>query len=240
MKKKQSLFTRILNLLSEQPKGKILDLGCGAGHYAIELHKMGFDVIAADVTTRFEHKDKIQFAQLDETKPLPFSDNTFDYVLFAEVVEHLRDPYRIIADINRVLKKGGSLVLSTPNILNMKSRMRYFFEGSYEYFREPPVEHFEHNVKIGIDTSQVHVVPYRYHELEFLLKETGYEISQIATSIYEGKAYSFLVPIMKFHAKLKEKRSLKKGGIDYSRINRILLTPEMLFGRHLIVRATKL
>lgn len=184
-------------------------------------------------------KEKIRFVQLDESKPLPFLDNEFDYVLFAEVVEHLRVPYQIMADINRILKKGGSLVLSTPNILNLKSRIRYLFEGSYEYFREPPVEHFDYNAKIGVDTSQVHVVPYRYHELEFLLKETGYEIIQIATSSYEGKAFSFIVPIMRFQSGQKEKRSLKKGGLDYSRINRIMLTPELLFGRHLIVRAAK-
>ena len=159
--------------------------------------------------------------------------------MMAEVIEHLREPYKIMPDIGRVLKKGGGLFLSTPNILNLKSRMRFLIEGSFEYFREPPIDHVVYNANNGIDVSQIHVVPYRFHELEFLLHECGFKVERIATSSYERGPLDILVPVIKFQLNAKAKRSLAKDGIDYGRINQFILSPELLFGRHLIVKARK-
>ena len=51
-----------------------------------------------------------------ETELYPYEDATFDVVLFCEILEHLIvDPIKAIAEINRVLKQGGYLILTTPN-----------------------------------------------------------------------------------------------------------------------------
>lgn len=237
--KENVLLKAIIGTIQNDTKGKVLDLGCATGHYSKRLHKLGFEVTATDVTNQFLYGDTIKFVQFDSNKPLPFENNSFDYVILAEVIEHLKEPYSAVKEINRILKPGGKLVLSTPNILNLKSRMRYLFEASFEYFREPPIEHLEHNRKTGVDESQIHVIAYRYHELEFLLKDCGFNVVKIATSIYEGRGLFFLLPIIQYQMNYKAKRSLKKGGIDYRRINKILLSKEILWGRHLIVLAQK-
>ncbi|MDO9572817.1 MAG: hypothetical protein Q7J37_02920, partial [Candidatus Omnitrophota bacterium] len=85
----------------------------------------------------------------------------------------------------------------------------------------------------------LHLVPYRYQELEYLLSATGFKVESIFTSNYGGYWAWFLLPIIKFQSWQKERRFLKKGGMDYRRINKILLSKELLFGRHLIIRAVK-
>lgn len=113
----------------------------GCGDYAKKLKDLGFDVIAGDIDiARFKYKNEIEFKHCDITKEIPFPANHFDYVLLLEVVEHLRNPYVVMPEINRIIKNNGSFIMSTPNILNLKSRFRFLFEGAYEYFREPPLD----------------------------------------------------------------------------------------------------
>jgi len=235
--KKNFLLEAVVNLFNNLPKGKVLDLGCGDGDYAKRLKDLGFDVIAGDIDiARFKYKNEIEFKYCDITKEMPFSGNYFDYVLLMEVVEHLRNPYVVMPEINRIIKTNGSLVMSTPNILNLKSRLRFLVEGAYEYFRELPLDQVKNPKEVIFN---LHLVPYRYHELEYLLSATGFKVENILTSIYEGYGAWFLIPIIKLQSWRKEMRSLKRGGIDYRRINKILLSKELLYGRHLIIQAKK-
>jgi len=232
------LLDKISGIFSAVQKGKILDLGCGDGDYAKRLKDLGFDVIAGDIDlARFRYKNEIEFKHCDITKEMPFPDKTFDYVLLMEVVEHLRNPYAVLTEINRIIKDGGYLIASTPNILNLDSRFRFLFEGVYKYFREPPLDQVENPREIIFN---LHLFPYRYQELEYLLSACGFKVAGIFTSLYEGFWFGFILPLMKLQAWSKERRSLKKGGIDYRRIHKILFSKELLFGRHLIVKAKKI
>ena len=157
-KKTNLLLESVINIFSELPKGKILDLGCGDGDYAKRLKDLGFNVIAGDIdVARFRYKNEIEFKHCDITKDLPFPADYFDYVLLIEVVEHLRNPYVVMPAINRILKKNGALILSTPNILNLKSRVRFLVEGAYEYFRETPLDQVKNPKEV---VFSLHLVPY--------------------------------------------------------------------------------
>jgi len=83
------------------------------------------------------------------------------------------------------------------------------------------------------------LIPWRYHELEYLLVDSGFEIQTVATSVYDSKGLFFFKPLIQFQLKSKEASSRKKGGIDYARINKVLLSDEIIYGRHLIVKAVK-
>jgi len=237
-KKVNFLLESLIKSFSGLPKGRILDLGCGDGDYSSRLKELGFEVTSGDIdAARFKYKNEIEFKHCDITKEMPFADNTFDYVLLMEVVEHLRNPYTVIQEINRIIKKGGSLILSTPNILSLKSRLRFMFEGCYEYFREPPLDHAKNPGEVIFN---LHIAPYRYQELEFLLSMSGFNVEKIFTSNYEGYGLFFLLPIIKFQAWQKARRTKKNGAnIDYTRIHKILLSKTILFGRHLIIKAVK-
>jgi len=236
--KKNFLLEAVTNLFTNLPKGKVLDLGCGDGDYAKRLKDLGFDVTASDIDiAKYRYKNEIEFKHCDITKEIPFSANYFDYVLLMEVIEHLRNPYVVMLEINRIIKTNGSLVISTPNILNLKSRLRFLIEGNYEYFREPPLDQVKNPREVIFN---LHLVPYRYQELEYLLSATGFEVEKILVSNYEGYGGGLLLPIIKFQSWQKARRTAKKGGnIDYRRIHKILLSKELLFGRHLIIQAKK-
>lgn len=239
MKQKNNfLLEKIAVIMANENKGKMLDLGCGNGDYSVRLKNLGFDVIGGDIDEkRFRYQGQIPFKHCDITKEMPFLDNHFDYVLLMEVIEHLRNPYKVLPEINRIIKKDGYLILSTPNILSLKSRFRFLFEGSYEYFREPPLDQAKNPREVIFN---LHLFPYRYHELEYLLSACGFKVSDVFTSIYEGYGLWFLLPLIKFQAWSKARRSNNKGGIDYTRINKIVLSKKLLFGRHLIIKAKKM
>jgi len=89
---KNYLLEKIVEILTREHRGRVLDLGCGDGEYASRLKEAGFNVVAADLDEkRFRYGNEIEFKRCDVTKPLPFQDAKFDYVLFLEVIEHLRD-----------------------------------------------------------------------------------------------------------------------------------------------------
>ena len=235
--KKNYLLEKIIEIFRSNKSGKVLDLGCGDGDYSVCLQESGFEVIAGDMDVeRFKHKDKINFQVCNVTKRLPFEDSSLDYILLAEVIEHLQNPYEVIGEINRVLKENGKLILSTPNILNLKSRIRYLIEGCWEFFRETPLEHSKNPKEV---IWNLHIIPWRYHELEYLLHFSGFEIVGVHTSCLKGIAFAFLFPGIYFQLKAKERRNKKRGGMDQSRINKVLLSKEILFGQHLIVEAKK-
>lgn len=236
--RKNFLLEAVANFFTGLPKGRVLDLGCGNGDYAKRLKDLGFDVTAGDIDiARFRYRNEIVFKRCDITKEIPFPAGYFDYVLLMEVVEHLGNPYAVMPEINRIIKTNGSLIISTPNILNLKSRLRFLFEGVYEYFREPPLDQIKNPKEIIFN---LHIVPYRYQELEYLLFRTGFKVKNIFASLYEGYWLWFLLPVIKFQSWQKERRTKSKGGnIDYKRIHKILTSKALLFGRNLIIQAVK-
>ena len=65
---------------------------------------------------------------------LPYQDKTFDIVTCTEVIEHLEHYRETLREVFRVLKENGTFVVSTPNILNLKSRIRFLIYGFFNLF----------------------------------------------------------------------------------------------------------
>ena len=106
-------------------KGKLLDYGCGSGHLLEQLGKMrhtecyGIDFSPASVKETLRRTNKfpnIKKVILAEQIPLPFDNNCFDTITFIETIEHLSDDMlcNTIAELFRVLKKGGKIFITTP------------------------------------------------------------------------------------------------------------------------------
>ena len=239
MAKPNSLHNKVIEIIKSLPKGKVADLGAGDGSLDKHLKDEGFEVVALDADKEhFYYGDEIKFEEGDLNKGLPFEDRSFDYVIMLEVIEHLENPYFVLKEINRILKTGGVLILSTPNILNLKSRLRFLFEGSWEFFREPIIEQV---INSKSSTLGIHICPYRFQELEYLLFKNNFEIKGIYTnlSLPTARYLAFFLPLIKLQCLIKRKRSARKGGPNYLRIHKILLSPELLYGQHLIVKAHK-
>lgn len=132
-------LTRILEAVrlkfSADLKGKKwLDLGCHDGTLARLLAEQGICVTGIDVYSPSLKTEKTwDYVQHDlDTGIIPLPDQAFEIVSGIEIIEHVTDTDMFLNEISRVLKPGGVLVLSTPNICMLKNRFRMPL-GKYPY-----------------------------------------------------------------------------------------------------------
>lgn len=99
---------------------RVLDLGCGEGHFAALLARAGAQVVAVDVAqeplrrARATHPE-LDLRPIDPEAKLPFEDCSFDALWAGEVIEHVSDTLGFMSEARRVLRSGGVLLLSTPH-----------------------------------------------------------------------------------------------------------------------------
>jgi SAM-dependent methyltransferase len=115
------------------PSTKVIDVGCGAGRHAFEAYRRGADVVAFDrAESELRSVDTILRAMAEvgevpatasakvvvgDALSLPYADETFDCVIASEILEHIPQDDAAIAELIRVLKVGGTLVVSVPRWL---------------------------------------------------------------------------------------------------------------------------
>ncbi|MGI8436480.1 MAG: class I SAM-dependent methyltransferase [Chthoniobacterales bacterium] len=131
-------------ILQNRPRfaGKIaIDLPAGSGITSQQLHDAGAKVHAFDLFPEYFRPTGIRCQRANILEGLPVADGFADFVFCQEGIEHFSDQYRALQEFNRVLKKGGSLILTTPNYSNLMSRLSYFlFESEYVGKKMPPNE----------------------------------------------------------------------------------------------------
>ena len=109
-------------MLDPQSTDVVLSVGCKRGELERKIRPLVHSIDATDIEDASKQEiplsaDDISFVISDVTKRLPFADDTFDKVLFLEVIEHVPEglEHKALSEIFRVLKPGGCLVFSTPN-----------------------------------------------------------------------------------------------------------------------------
>lgn len=105
--------------------GKILDAGCGEGVLVEKYAQQGWDITGVDKNYAS------RYVQEGSLTALPFADNTFDTVLCLDVLEHLyyNEQKQALNEIHRVLKPGGTILFSCPNLAHFTSRLKLMFRG---------------------------------------------------------------------------------------------------------------
>lgn len=108
-------------LLTEDLSGKrLLDAGCGTGWFSKAAVERKAHVVAMDLGERLLQKVREKCGAetaVGSVLAIPFPDNHFDVVISSEVIEHTTDPPKAIFEFARVLKPGGTLIVTTPNRL---------------------------------------------------------------------------------------------------------------------------
>jgi 2-polyprenyl-3-methyl-5-hydroxy-6-metoxy-1,4-benzoquinol methylase len=221
------------------PRGaKILDAPCGDGEVSVELAKLGFEVSAVDMVDELIPEARAalgnRFRIADMTRPLPWPDASFDAILCIEGVEHLEDAFAFLREIWRLLKRGGILVVSTPNIISLRSRMRFFGSGFYNCDPRPLDESARHPMHhIGLRT---------FSELRYMLRTSGFELTAVAATHTKPitYAYSIFVPWMWLYTLVafrKEKSAAQRE--RNKEIRRTLLSSAILYGENLLLVSRK-
>lgn len=115
----------VLKLLREGEPGRLLDIPSGAGPITSGAREMGYRVCELDLFP----KPGMQGVRADACAPLPFADASFDVLVTMEGIEHFENQTGFLRECARVLKPGGRMILTTPNILHLVSRVSGFLTG---------------------------------------------------------------------------------------------------------------
>ncbi len=118
----------------------VLDIPCGDGRASYEFIKKGANVKAFDLFPSFMKLDDIKAGYADLAEDLPIEDRSVDYIICQEGIEHIPNQLQVLSEFNRVLKKGGTLLITTPSNSHVRARLSNFFLESDYWKRMPPTE----------------------------------------------------------------------------------------------------
>ena len=215
--------------------GRILDAPAGSGTITKELMDAGFQVDAADIDPELFELEGITCTKVDLNHDLPYEDGLFDYILCSNGIEHLEDQYTFIRECYRILKPNGKVLITTPNLLNLKSRVANLLTG-FPCFNDRPQN------EVDDFAGGQHINMANYFDLRVNLHRNGFKIISVRTNTYTttGMFFFFLVPfiyLLTYSGFRREKDSEQKE--RNKEMLRHVLSADLLYGKKLFVLAEK-
>jgi SAM-dependent methyltransferase len=157
-------------------KARILDIGPTPFTLYFKTKYPNYDVYALDrsiyLKERFaRYNVELRVCDLDD-ESLPFDDGFFDAIVFMEVLEHVfRPPSEVLTEVLRLLRPGGKLIMTVPNIVSLRRRMRMLGGRS-------PLPRPDNQLKKDWVHGHGHIHEYDLLELVEILQSVGFEIDQ--------------------------------------------------------------
>lgn len=186
---KTPILDAVIGCWASEPSGgrTLLDLSSGGGLSSERLAALGFRVVATEYGLPVLMSAGIlRVGGVDLNCALPFRNGSFDAVNIVEVIEHIENQPQLIREIARMLKPNGVVVISTPNVLNLMSRVRFLFTG----FLRGRVRPAHYTSKPG-QAPNIYLL--HFYELYYLLFHYGFEITQLAKTRVKFAARLFTV-----------------------------------------------
>jgi len=205
-------YNIVLNQLETRDKKQILDVGCGDGALSYLLAgKTGAFVIgidSSDEAINFAKKKTENAKNVDFMKAsayyLPFKRDSFDYVISLDVIEHLRKPEKMLAEIKRVFNGQGKVIITTPLRFTEKPidsmHIQEFFESDLKKligkFFDTEVSIIKSHPLVFMELQNRHfLVKYLFNLLNLLFRFNPFENSKhwryyaMQTLVIEGKTH---------------------------------------------------
>jgi methionine biosynthesis protein MetW len=154
---------------------RVLDVGCGAGALGAALREergievMGLELSADAAARARERLDAVVEADIDALVELPFERGSFDAMVFGDVLEHLRDPHRLLRVLRPWLADDGTLVCSIPNVGHWSVVLPLLTQDRWPY------------ADAGL-LDRTHVHFFTLTEAELMLRECGFTLQSAATT----------------------------------------------------------
>lgn len=186
--------------INKAKKLKILDLGCGDGKICMMFKEMGFKVYGVDISKKnIKRINELgvqgEISNLEDR--LPFKNNFFDYVFAGEIIEHVVDTKFFLEEVNRVIKKKGRFLVTTPNLAHLPERFRLLMGKNPT--QVSPIHKFLY----------LHVRQFTWDMLRYALETTGFKVVGMESTlvvfrwdgdkvIWSSKWLSWLIPTWGF------------------------------------------
>lgn len=174
----------ILQAVPLTPESRVLVDGCGVGMYLRVFrhytpYVFGLDIEPDRVAASHTHSPLVHVAAGEH---LPYPSNYFDLVLSHEVIEHVQDDALTVAEMVRVLKKGGRAIIFCPNRLYPFETHGHFWRGQYHFGNTPLINYLPDRLR---NKLAPHVRAYTIGNLKALIRDLPITVVT-HTQIYPG------------------------------------------------------
>jgi len=217
-----------------------LDVGAGRGDLIKEIRKHAkvksfacdfhIDRFAADVPC-----EKVNFNH----STLPYQDEQFDVITSSEVVEHLENYRLLLRELFRIAKKDGIVVVTTPNVLNLASRIRYFVSGFANLFGPLPLRND------ALYSTGAHITPIPFFYLAHALADAGFDDIKLSidkaqrTSTFYAVLFYPLIALGKLRFMARERNRYRTITTENEQMVAAHFSWNLLLGRTIVVSARK-
>lgn len=220
---------------------RIFEASAGSAILSRQLKDQGHQVAISNYYP--QGFQDIEEHHADLNKPLDLPDNTFDVIICREVIEHVESVPHTLREFHRILKDGGTLILTFPNRLQIRSRFLHLFSGFYRGMKSP--------INLDVPLGEAHINLIGYPEMDYFLRKLGYSIESVDASYFQAsdKIFLLLKPLialtthyylLKYKKKAQEHDKTKPENVAYNRsIAKTLLSNALFFGKDVIITATK-
>lgn len=160
-----SMHAKIIKCIEDNTK--VLDVGCAEGNLAEVMSLNNCEVFGIEIDQK-SAQNAGKFCKnvvVGDVESIELSNkyhNYFDYILFADILEHLKDPLIVLKRFKKYLKNDGYILVSLPNISNWRMRIKILF-GNFEY------------EDIGV-LDKGHIRFFNEKSAKKLINDAGYEI----------------------------------------------------------------
>ncbi|SFE84782.1 class I SAM-dependent methyltransferase [Thermoflexibacter ruber] len=161
----------------------VLDCPAGEGITAACLQGLGAKVIAYDLFPEYFKVEGITCQMVDVMKGIPLADESVDVIVCQEGIEHFSDQLKVMKEFSRVLKKGGRLLITTPNYSNLRAKLSYLLSESERFNDLMPPNELDsiwlNNQSVNKEIYYGHIFLIGVQKLHVLGRIAGFKIQQV-------------------------------------------------------------
>jgi len=232
--------------------GSVLDIPAGGAVQSRALSELGYRVVSVDLFAPAQRHPAAAWICADANDVLPFRDAAFDYVLSREGIEHLEDQMGFLRSCARVIRPGGKIVLTTPNLMHLSARASGFLTGQRN-LRRGLMNEVQTPRSPNGERARVyhgHAFMLDYYRARYMMRLVGFDHLEVYTDRWSptSVAMSPIVPIlwmaMKFSAAASARNARRPGHrpprdeVTREIIGHVL-SPALLYGKRMVIVAER-
>ena len=184
-------------LAQVETRGPLLDLACGTGAWLARLRQAGFtDVLGMDRSSEDFGLERSIYRQANLDQPFSNKlERRFDVITAIEIIEHLESPTAFLREARQLIKSGGYMFVTTPNVECIQGRLRFLLQGKLRAFEDDD------------SADPTHISPLLTSLLPRLAERSGWRIQERVPLLTNTSRRSVrllcrvLDPLLKGHAK---------------------------------------